>query len=167
MNKKMLFCIVSTLFLVIALFSAPLTYAQRHWDYCEVSAYVTNLELFGTGDLYYINFNTATPPTGSEITNTIYVINYDTGENYTKNLGVGDFVSVRYDNFVPDTNILLPAGDSVHTTIYFEGEVVNVDLNYTSIPEFSPILIVPMFITATLLAIIYRRKRTSQNQTTD
>ena len=164
MNKKVLFCIISTLFLFIALFSAPLSFAQRHWDYCEVLAYATNADLFQTGDIIYIEFYVAAPPAGSEITNTIYVINYDTGENYTKNLGVGDFVNVRWDGFVPESYTIEPATDSVHSTIYFEGEVYNVALNYTDIPEFSPILIVPMFITASLLTLIYRKKRTSQNQ---
>lgn len=167
MNKKVKFCIVSILFLAIAIFSAPLTFAERHWDYCIVSAYATNADLFETGDIIYIEFNAAAPPAGSEITNTIYVINYDTGENYTKTLGVGDFVNVRWDGFVPEGYSIEPAADSVHSTISFEGEVFNVALNYTDIPEFSPILILPMFITATLLALVYRRIRTSKNQGTD
>jgi hypothetical protein len=95
------------------------------------------------------------------------VINYDTGENYTKNIGVGDFVTVRWDGYVPEGYSIEMAGDSVHSTISFEGEVFNVAINYTDIPEFSPILILPMFITATLLAIVYRRKRTSKHQRTD
>jgi hypothetical protein len=165
-NKKVQFCIVSILFLVIALYSIPLSFAERHWDYCIVSAYATNADLFETGDIIYIEFYAAAPPAGSEITNTIYVINYDTGENYTKNLGVGDFVTVRWDGFVPEGYSIEPAADSVHSTISFEGEVFNVALNYTDIPEFSPILVLPMFITATLLALGYRRKRTSKNQRT-
>jgi hypothetical protein len=48
-----------------------------------------------------------------------------------------------------------------HFTITFEGEARYVRLNKVDIPEFPPIIIVPLFMTATLLALIYRRKSVS------
>ena len=163
MNKKVILIVFTTLFLVIAIFSTPLTFAQlRHWDYCKVSAYGTNFSEEEIDTIVRFYFNAISPPAGSEITNTIYVINYDTGENYTKNLEVGDYVVVRYDDYSPLVYEMTPDVNGV--TIRFEGEVFNTGLNNTPIPEFSPILIVPMFITATLLALAYRRKRTSQNR---
>ncbi len=166
MNKKIGFVVAFTLFLVVALFNVPLTFAQ-HWDDCKVSAYGTYLIEMKVGKISWFEFKVVSPPAGSEITNTIYVINYSIFETYTKNLEAGDYVIVRYDDFTPDIIEITTASDGLHYSIYFEGEVGVITINAVFVPEFSPMLIVPMFITATALAIIYRRKRTSQNQTTD
>ena len=167
MNKKNVLMVVCTLFLVTALICVPLTFAQTHWDNCKVSAYATNIEEWGTGDILFLDFTVAVPPSGSEIVNTLEVENYDGSENYTKTLSAGDRVSIRYDDFPTLRNSVEAALEEGHYIIDFEGEVFNATINSISVPEFSPILIVPMFIVATLLALAYRRKRTSQNQTTN
>jgi len=159
MNKKIGFIVVSTLFLVIALFSAPLTFAQIPWDYCKVSAYGTNLvEFEGTSNPYRYEFTVAALPSGTEITNTVEVMDYDSGENYTINLSIGNIVRVTYDNVNPISNIIVPASESLHYTFDYEGPITSVTVNAIDVPEFPPILIVPLFMTATLLSIIYRRK---------
>ena len=156
MNKKIGFVVAYTLFLAFALLSVPLTFAQ-HWDNCRVSAYGTDIIEKKVGLISWFEFRVAFPPAGSEISNTIYVINYGTSETHTKNLVAGDYVIVRYDNFIPDTIEITPASDGVHYLIYFEGEVGITTVNAESVPEFPPILIVPLFMTATLLALVYRR----------
>jgi hypothetical protein len=167
LNKKIGFIVASTLFLVVALFTAPLSFAQIPWDYCQVSAYLSFYEEDSTGSLEWTLFTVATPPSGSEVTNTIYVMNSDTGENYTKNLQNGDSVTIRYDFIIPIKNTVVPASEPDRYIIDYEGEVSNVILNNAAIPEFPPILAVPLFMTATLLAILYRRKRTSQTKSID
>ena len=161
MSKKIVFVVASTLFLVVALFSTPLTFAQLPFEYCRIEAYGT---LTNDGDNAFV-FSAAVPPAGSEIPNSIVTVNYDPYENYTDNIPPGAEVIV----FVTDTTTKTfnPASEPDHYTIFFEGSVSWVTVNSETIPEFPPILIIPMFITATALAIIYRRKRTSQIKKTD
>ncbi|MCJ7614191.1 hypothetical protein MUO71_05445 [Candidatus Bathyarchaeota archaeon] len=164
MKLKIGFIVASTLFLVIALFNAPLTFAQVGlWDSCQILAYGTNIE--EDHEVGSFSFIAAVPPTGSEITNSIAVMDYDSGENYTIILSEGDIVLVIYDTVI-SMNIEV-ASEADHYTILFEGSADYVSINSAVIPEFPTILIIPMFMTATLLAIIYRRKRTSQPKTTD
>ena len=59
------------------------------------------------------------------------------------------------------------ASEANHFIITYEGESRSVTINRRQIPELSLVLMLPMFIGATLLALIYSRKRTSQNQATD
>jgi len=161
MKKKIGFAVVSSLFLVIALFNVPLMFAQSiSWDLCQISAYGTTL-VEGDPVPEQFSFIVVAPPSGSEITNTLYVLNEDSGENYTKNLSPGDFVNVIYLDSSPTMSIIA-ASEPNHFMISYDGDVYNLALNNVAIPEFSPILIVPMFIAATLLALVYRRKRTSQ-----
>jgi len=164
MNKKIGLIVSMTLFLIIALFSAPLTFAQDSipWDYCIISAYGTDVIEEQVGTILRTDFIVAVLPSGSNITNTIYVMNYDTGENYTKNLSAGQEVRIRYDDLVPDKFSILAGEDPGHSIIYFEGAVVRVRINTIDVPEFPAFLVIPMFIAATLLALVYRRKRTSQ-----
>jgi len=161
-NKKIGFIVVSTVFLVIVLCSAPLTFAQelRYWDSCKVSAYGFGFTEMETGDIRSISFNVAAPPSGSDITNTLEVMDYVTGENYSITLSNSDAIVIRYDNYPPLNYTATPAAESNHYIIYFEGPVVNVTIGGAVVPEFPPILVVPMFMTVTLLAIIYRRKHT-------
>jgi len=169
MNNKIGLLFFCTLFLVTALVCVPLTLAQIRWDYCKVDAYGTNLNDYSdsTTNTERFSFTVATPPTGSEITNTIEVKNNDGSGNFTEILEFGQTILVDYLNSVPSRNNVDPAAESNYFIIDYEGEVSSVTINSVDIPEFSTILIVPMFIAATLLAIVYRRKRSSQNQTTD
>jgi hypothetical protein len=159
MSKKIYFFGFSTLLLVIALLNVSLTFGQIYWEYCKVSAYGTNVIEEEIGTIERTIFNVAVPPLGSEITNTVEVINYDSGEHYTMDLPIGANVIIRYDFIAPDINIVEPAAESGHFNIYYEGAVERVRINGIDVPEFSPILIAPMFMIATLLALIYRRKR--------
>jgi hypothetical protein len=168
MNKKIGFIVVSTLFLVIVLFNASLTLAQPDiWDYVNLSAYGTSVNDESETSF---NFIVATPPTGSEITNTIYV-ERTSGlpvENYTRQLLPGETINLVHSRVdVPIVRSVTPASEPDHFNILFEGQARYVQIEGIWIPEFPTILIVPLFMTATLLALIYRRKRTSQNQTTD
>ena len=169
MNKKKLFFFSSILILAVTFVYSPVTFAQelRYWDSCKVSAYGFGFTEMETGEIRSISFNVAAPPSGSDITNTLEVMDYVTGENYSATLSPGDAIVIRYDNYPPLNYTATPAAESGHYIIYFEGPVVNVTIGGAVVPEFPPILAVPLFMTATLLAIIYRRKRTSQNQTTD
>ena len=164
MNEKRNFVFVSTLIIVIVSVLTSSALAQMEWDYCTISAYGTFAEL---PTEYGFAFITATPPTGSDIPNTIYVIKYSSGENYTNNLIPGDRVQVSILDANVDTMEFNPASEADHFTITFAGEARTATLNEQTIPEFSPILIAPLFMTATILAIIYRKKRSSQNQTTE
>ena len=164
MSKKIVFVVASTLFLVTALICVPLTFAQLSWGYCKVDVYGTNLNDYSdsTTNTERFQINVAAPPSGSEITNTIEVRDTNRGEEYNETLSVGDIVYVNYQNANPIQNTQNPASESGYFIISYEGEVSSVTINAIDIPEFSPILIVPMFIAATLLAFAYRRKRTSQ-----
>ena len=160
MSKKIVFVVASTLFLVTALVSAPLTFAQI-FNSVQISAYGTNVieDNLGAGSL---EFTVVVPPAGSEIPNSISAHNIASGENYTMNCSPGDGVMLTFVNLQIDTYTLTAASEPNHFIIFYEGEAGWLQVNGATIPEFSPILIVPMFITATVLAIIYRRKRTSQ-----
>ena len=156
MNKKIGFIVVSILLLVTVLFSNPLTFAQDEWDYCTIYAYGT----FSVEPTEYgFTFITATPPTGSEIPNTVSVVRYFSEENYTNNLLPGDSVQISVFGVVVDIMDFAQSSEPDHFIITYEGEARYLRLNQENIPEFPPFLIVPMFMTATLLAIIYRKKR--------
>jgi len=86
-------------------------------------------------------------------------MNYETGENYTQNLSEGTVVYVEYQFRSPIQNSQNPASEPDYYVIFYEGEVASVTINRVDIPEFSSILIIPLFLAATLLALFYRRKR--------
>ena len=152
---------ICTMLLVIIFSSMPLIFAQSQiWETCQISAYGTAIE--EDIEVKSFRFTTVTPPAGLEIPNTIYMMDNDNGENYTITLAEGDVVVVNYE----DVNIMdfEVASEQSRWTILFDGSVSFVSVNSTPIPEFSTILIVPMFVLATLLAIIYRRKRVSPSK---
>ena len=152
---------ICTMLIVIIFSSMPLIFAQGQiWETCQISAYGTAIE--EDIEVKSFRFTTVTPPAGLEIPNTIYMMDNDNGENYTITLAEGDVVVVNYE----DVNIMdfEVASEQSRWTILFDGSVSFVSVNSTPIPEFSTILIVPMFVLATLLAIIYRRKRVSPSK---
>ena len=163
MNKKKLFFFSSILILTVTIVYSPLTFAQelRYWDSCKVSAYGFGFTEMETGEIRSISFNVAAPPSGSDITNTLEVMDIVTGENYSITLSSGDAIVIRYDSYPPLSYTATPAAESNHYIINFEGAVVNVTIGGAVVPEFPPILAVPLFITATLLAIIYKRKHST------
>jgi hypothetical protein len=109
-----------------------------------------------------ISFTVAALPQGLEILNMVNV-SRDSGETATRNFLPGDIVSVFYIDAI--TLNIVETSEPDHFAIIFDGSVQSVNINSEYIPEFPPILAVPLFMTATLLALIYRRKRASQ--TTD
>ena len=164
MNKKIGFSVAATLFIVAAMICVPLTSAQvKSWDYCKLSAYGDRLNDYAesSSNTERFEFYVAVPPSGSNITNTLEVMNYETGENYTLNLTDGNVVYLEHQYRNPIQMSLNQASEADHYIIFYEGEVAAVTVNRIDIPEFSSILIIPLFITATLLAIFYRRKKTS------
>jgi len=164
LNKKIVFAIASILVFTVVFLSVPLTLAQDEWDYCLILAYGTNVDETGTAGFV---FTVAAPPTGLEIPNTVSVVRDSSGENYTNSLSPGDEVTVSYLDKRVDTMDFASATEANHFVITYEGEARSVTINRRQIPEFSSILILPMFIGATLLAIIYRRKKAANNQGTD
>ena len=162
MNKKIGLSVASALFLVTAFMCVPFTFAQREWDYAKVSAYGTYYDDFltSTTNTERFEFTVAVPPSGSEITNTVEVRDNDSGENYTITLQIGNVVRVDYQNTSPLVNRVDQTPGSLNYIIDYEGDVASITINAIDIPEFPSILLVPLFMTVTLLAIIYRRKRT-------
>ena len=152
---------ICTVLIVIIFSSMPLIFAQGQiWETCQISAYGTAIE--EDIEVKSFRFTTVTPPAGLEIPNTIYMMDNDNGENYTITLAEGDVVVVNYEDInIMDIEV---ASEQSRWTILFDGSVSFVSVNSTPIPEFSTILIVPMFVLATLLAIIYRRKRVSPSK---
>ncbi|MEJ2105361.1 MAG: hypothetical protein P8X47_12415 [Ignavibacteriaceae bacterium] len=162
MKKKIGIISVFTIFLISLSVVIPFTFAQEdYWNYCKISAYVTNLDDYSSSstNTFRYQFTIAEPPAGSNITNTIEVRDDDSGVNYTKNLSIGDVVYFDYANLNPTKNYVNPAEESNYFIVDYEGEIYDLQINNILIPEFSPIFISPIFIIATLLAIIYRRKR--------
>ncbi len=159
MDKKIGFIGVSTLILVTALFFVPLTCAQT-WHSVKVYAYGTNFleNNLGIGSL---EFRVVEPPSGLEIPNTISAINTKSGENYTVQLLPDQNIIITYGTFVADSLSIVEGPNSGCHQISYEGEAGWLYVNGQQIPEFPPILIVPLFMTATLLALIYKRKRTT------
>ena len=164
MKLKTGFIVVSTVLLIITLFNVPSIFAQEQiWEDCQVIAYGTNI--FEDHEVESFTFTAAAPPAGSEIPNTISVMDLDTGENHTITLSAGDNVLVIYRD--PINKYIEVAAEAGHYTILYEGAATFISINSAAIPEFSSILIIPMFMIATLLAIAYKKKRISQAKTTD
>lgn len=169
MNKKNRFTIASLFILVIAFMSIPLTLAQTEWDYCKISAYGTGLDDYSTSTSNQdrLAFTVVEPPSGSNITNTIEVKDNTSGENYTISLAVGERVYIDYQYRIVIENYQTPTSDPNLLIIFYEGEVAQVTINNIDVPEFPIILVVPLFMAATLTAIAYRRKNISQTKTTN
>lgn len=166
MKRKTGFSVVFAFFIVTALLCFPLTFAQRDWDYARVSVYETYFDDFSTSTTNNerYEFTVATPPSGSEITNTIEVRDNGTGENYTEILPIGVVVRVNYQNSNPTKNNVDQDPGTQNYIIDYEGEVESITINAVEIPEFSSIILVPLFIAVTLLAIIYKRNALSKTK---
>ena len=157
MKRKIRITIFCTLDLFILLFNTPLTFAQI-FDSVQMSVYATNLivnNLAGAS----LEFNVAVPPEGSEITNSISARRISNGENCYVDLLPGDEVLLTYANMLVENITVVESSETNYFIIYYEGEAGWLWVNATEIPEFSTILLVPLFITITLLASIYKRKR--------
>jgi hypothetical protein len=167
-NKTNQFTIASLFILVTAFMSIPITLAQTEWDYCKISAYGTGLDDYSTSTSNQdrLAFTVVEPPSGSNITNTVEVKDNASGENYTINLAVGERVYIDYQYRIVTENYQTPTSDPDILVIFYEGEVAQVTINNIDVPEFPIILIVPLFMAATLMAIVYRRKNISQTKTT-
>jgi hypothetical protein len=166
-NKTNQFTIASLFILVTAFMSIPITLAQTEWDYCKISAYGTGLDDYSTSTSNQdrLAFTVVEPPSGSNITNTVEVKDNASGENYTINLAVGERVYIDYQYRIVTENYQTPTSDPDTLIIFYEGEVAQVTINNIDVPEFPIILIVPLFMAATLMAIVYRRKNISQTKT--
>ena len=155
MKLKIGFIVASTLFLVIALFNATLTFAQDNTYACMINVKCTNLVTSETNGFF--SFTVSSLVTGT--TNSILAINTTTGEEHVRNLSLGDTVVVSYSFFyVTDLDYSAETG-----ILKYTGPADSVTINAAEIPEFPTSLITPLFMIATLLAaIVYRRKHTSQ-----
>jgi hypothetical protein len=157
MNRKIKFATFSVLILVLVLYCIPISFAQNEWDYCIISAYGTNL-VEGETSPQSFKFTVVAPPTGMEIPNTIS-LERGTEENYTYDLLPDDEVDLNYIDAEIDTYSFVQSSETDHFIILYEGEARTLRVNRQVIPEFSSILVAPLFLAVTLLAIIYRRKR--------
>jgi hypothetical protein len=157
MNRKIKFATFSVLILVLVLYCIPISFAQNEWDYCIISAYGTNL-VEGETSPQSFKFTVVVPPTGMEIPNTIS-LERGTEENYTYDLLPDDEVDLNYIDAEIDTYSFVQSSETDHFIILYEGEARTLRVNRQVIPEFSSILVAPLFLAVTLLAIIYRRKR--------
>ena len=122
----------------------PVTLAQEeYWNYCKISAYVTNLDDYSSSstNTFRYQFTIAEPPAGSNITNTLEVRNDDSGVNYTRDLSIGDVVYFNYANLNPTKNHVNAAEESNYYIIDYEGEAGWLLVNGADVPEFQPILI--------------------------
>jgi hypothetical protein len=68
-------------------------------------------------------------------------------------------VRYNYNECVSTLNRVTEAPEG-YWTLEYEGDITRVLIDSVDIPEFSTILLVPLFIVLTLFAIIYRRKQT-------
>lgn len=161
-NKKTRF-LFSTFLIGLAFMSFSIVLAPTEWDTCIISAYTVAASFddysTSTSNQDRFEFTVANPPEGSNITNTLFVMDSGSGENYTINLEEGQRIYVNYQTWNPSVNTQTPAEDSDYLNILYDGGVLEVQINRVDVPEFSPILIAPMFVIATLLAIIYRRRQ--------
>jgi hypothetical protein len=149
-NKRIGFVVVSTLFLFVVL-SIPLAFPQP-WDTCVVNVQATAYSFCGPGENFA--FEVIAPQAGTP--NTI-VVTGTTG-NYTMNLDPGDLITISLGGITQD----LITYDQNSGHLMYEGMADSVTVNELEIPEFSSFLIVPLFVIASLLAVIVlRRKLTS------
>ena len=153
MKLKIGFIVFSTLILVIALFNAPLTFAQDPVYACMLNVKCTNLVTDETNGFF--SFTVSSPDTGTP--NSITAIKYSDGVENSKILSPGDTVVVSYSFFyVTDLDYSAESG-----ILKYTGPADSVTINAAEIPEFPTSLIIPLFMIATLLTtMVYRRKHT-------
>ena len=153
MKLKIEFIVFSTLILVIALFNAPLTFAQDPVYACMLNVKCTNLVTDETNGFF--SFTVSSPDTGTP--NSITAIKYSDGVENSKILSPGDTVVVSYSFFyVTDLDYSAESG-----ILKYTGPADSVTINAAEIPEFPTSLIIPLFMIATLLTtMVYRRKHT-------
>jgi len=153
MKMKIGFIVVSTLFLVIVLFNAPLTLAQDPVYACMLNVKCTNLVTDEANGFF--SFTVSSPDTGTP--NSITAIKYSDGVENSKILSPGETVVVKYSFFlVTDLDYSTESG-----ILKYTGPADSVAINTVEIPEFPSILITVLFMITTLLAaVVYRRKHT-------
>ena len=153
MKLKTILLATYALFLIIVLSHGTLVFAQT-WTTCVVNAQTTDFVVDETNGFF--SFTVISPDPGT--TNTITAMKFGSSESYEGSLSPGDTVVVRYTG--------LTANDPVYSSgsgyLYYQGPADSVTINETEIPEFPLFLILPLFMIATLVAVIgYRRKLTS------
>ena len=146
--------------LVIILVVIPLTIAQG-WVDVKISAYGTAVytpyaEHISGGAT--MEFTVVAPPEGLDVANSISACDPQTGEICTQNLQPGDYVYIGVPKLGVDSCTIEECSESQHYLINFEGQASMLLVNATIIPEFPIALMIPFFILATLLALIYRNK---------
>jgi hypothetical protein len=161
LNKKKVTIIFLMLIFSITAFNIQNVFSQVAWYSVKVSAYGTNLIENNLGGAS-LEFTVADPPTGVDVSNTMCGVLSDNDQNYSVNLNPGENIIVTYTgNAVVDRISLVDGPDSGYYIIEYEGEAGWLYVNGAQIPEFSPILITPLFMVTTLLAIVYSRKHRS------
>lgn len=157
MKHKIGITVICTLILFSILVNTPLTFAQVY-ESVKISAYGTGLVINNLAGAS-LEFVVANPPPGSEITNSILARRITNGENCSVNLSPGDDVLLTYANMQVDNISLVESSESGYFMISYEGEAGWLWVNATEVPEFSSILLVPLFMSLTLLGILYKRKQ--------
>ena len=151
MKLKIGFIVASTLFLVIALFNAPLTFAQDPVYACMLNVKCTNLVTDEANGFF--SFTVSSPDTGTP--NLITAIKYSDGVENSKILSPGETVVVKYSFFyVTDLDYSAESG-----ILKYTGPADSVTINAAEIPEFPIGVIIPVSLILGTCATIILRKQ--------
>ena len=147
---------IFALTLVIVL-SHTHTVLAQNYDWCDILAYVTDL----VNENEILSFTVLDPPVDSGITNELHAEIND--EDVEFPISPGDTVVVNYQDVEVTISNLIPHITEGTYVVTWSGEANSVTINAVEIPEFPSFLTIPLFISATLLAVIvFRRKQISK-----
>lgn len=159
MNIKSVVILVS-IFLFMALFCVPLTFAQ-YWNTVNVSVCASEVSdnISGGGGLELV---IAVPPEGSEISNSISAYNILMDENFEYNCSEGDTVYLFYASWSSEVSGVEIASEENHFIVTYEGEADVIQINGVGlrfIPELSSIMLIATLALSTLFVVIVTRRK--------
>ena len=158
MNNKIGAFLISAIALFALLTSACIVFAQPY-DWCIVVAYGTDLVVDETNGFFSF---TAYPDMAPDMANWIVATEVG-GDPVEINLSTGDEVVVSYHDFV-DSDLIRTEDPHApgYYRMWYQDLADSVTMNSVEIPEFPMFLILPIFMTATLLtALFFRRKHSA------